>query len=718
MLTRENIIKEILKKVPDMKVLYIDKVSESKWPHEKIITDLTPEEFKQFNLRKQLPNEILLDLEEKWQLDGVLKKLEDKKWSYVVWETGSRGYHISVKFSNLEEQPLELRNRIRKYIINYFQTDEKMARENQWMAMELTPHFKTGNRKLLVNFMNYEAPTIIDKDIIDYCKKDIELVKRKQIENKEIIKDYNKNDPYLKYVLTHTIEAGDRNNVLFKNLAIGLVRAGLTREQIIPYAENIVRNCPGKMVGEFMGWVDKALSGKMTDYNKEELVQWSVNYGKPILYETYKDEDLLDLMTIKQLWDELWEHTIISQPVWRELCYYNMLGTIVDERDPNIDLRTHVIFASDSGSGKDEGVNLVRNILERLGYKTKSPSTVTDKTLIGNINQSKIDFNVKYQLSPDEPVKGKYVYKEPIEKGWLEDTNWLAFSESEFILKPGAYNKNIQIILRQAMDKARRVDKGVSNYEIKIRTNTTFMMTTFPMNNVINSVLHNGLFQRTLFYNKNLKESEHKAIRLFTSKRNFGINKDDFNREKYISKLLEKLRIMKQWYTENRTKIEYEEGSDKVVNALWDKLEKEYSSFFPSDKNILNTIVRRANENLRKMTTLNTIARQKTFVTKNVIRECFEISKASFDSIKELLVKQNVTVKRTYSIMQKIASESISKSMMYEYMKDNFGIKSSGKAIKIIKDLIEREYVTVFKIGRTEMLSLTGKGRDYLLNEE
>jgi hypothetical protein len=42
----------------------------------------------------------------------------------------------------------------------------------------------------------------------------------------------------------------------------------LTREEIIPYVQNIVASCPGKSEGELWGWVDKALNGELTEYNK------------------------------------------------------------------------------------------------------------------------------------------------------------------------------------------------------------------------------------------------------------------------------------------------------------------------------------------------------------------------------------------------------------------------------------------------------------------
>jgi DNA-binding MarR family transcriptional regulator len=717
---REQFVNRLAKDFPEMNVMWMDKSvkPEKKWSSEKILKDLSKEEKEQFNLRKQLPNEIILDIEEKYKAEDVIKQLQEKKLSYEEWDTGSRGIHISIKFSNLAEQSLILRNRIRKYIINLYGCDESLAKESQWMALEHSPHFKTGKAKTLIDSVNQLIPNIIESEIIDYCVKDLEEREKRKVENKTISNDFITKDPYFNYVITHTIENGDRNNILFKNFAIALVQSGLTRDEIEEQAKKVIEHCPGKTLGEFMGWVDKAHSKEISEYNKDELRKWSLAYGYPMLYPTDSDEDLLNLLTIKQLWDIIWDNKIKCQDIWRDLCYYNMLGTIIDEREE--DYRIHVIFSSYSGTGKDEGVNLIQDVLERLQFKTRRPAEVTDRTLVGAVNQARIEYNVKYGLSPETPeVKGK-LYQDPVEVGWLSDTNWMAFSESEVILKPSIHNRHIQVILRQAMDKARRVEKGVAGKDVYLTTNTSFIFTTYKMDNTINAILHNGLFQRTLYYDKNLTDEEDEQILEHVSKSRFNNEfRVKYNETKYMGKLLEKLRLMKKWYIENKKNIVFEKDMDKLVLNLWREAKKDYKFLLYVDKMVLDSMTRRMGDILYRLIVLNTTSDMKLQANLSDTRKCFKIILDCLESTRGMVLSQDKGKKKIYGVLFLINQEgSLPKSVLHTELEKKFKMKSTTTRCDFIKQLVSAEYVTTYQDGKYDILTLTDKGRNYLAYEE
>ena len=713
---RDKIVQQIFTSQPDMKVIYLNLVNNGNWPQEKTISELSQEEKEQFNLRKQFPNELILDIEEKYMIEEIKRKLQDKKWTYTMWNTGSRGYHISVTFQNLSSQPVELRDRIRRFYIEQFETDLKLAKQSQWLALEWTPHFKTGNVKTLLDAVN-EGTNTVPADVIEYCKRAI--IKRQQVtkETSELLTDFHTKDPYLKYAMENVIESGNRNNILFKNLGIGLAKSGLSREQILPYAQKIVANCPGKNVGEFMGWVDKTQQGHLKDYNRTEMLQWGLEHGMEPLYKLYDDEELIDLMSIKQLYDELWNHKIECQDIWKDLCFYNLIGTILDEKEE--DLRTHVIFSSYSSTGKDEGLNFIRDLLDSLGYKTRTPATITDRTLVGAVNQTKLEYNIKNDLSEDKQEKGSKSWKDPVEKGFLQDTNWMAFGEAEFIFRPGAHNRHIQLILRQAMDKSRKIEKGVGGFDIPVRTNTSLILVTYTMSNIINSVLHNGLFQRALFYNKSLTTEEHKIIRNFINKSRFNDTfKEQFNKKKYTSKLLEKLRTMKKWYDENKKKFKYAPNSDKLVEAMWEKVEKNYEGYFKGDKDILDSMVRRSANNLFKLVTLNATWNMTHDVSHAMIKENFGLIIDCIDSIKEMVVNQDKAKKVKYAILNYVSKESVSRMNIHYELETNLKMRRANDRSKFIQQLIDAEYISEYKNGRKNMLVITSKGREYLTFEE
>ncbi len=95
--------------------------------------------FEQINQREVLPNEIVLDLEDKKQLKSIVKELKNLNWKYTIYSTGSRGFHIHIYF---KKELLGLDERI----IKYFGADNQVV-PGHMIALENYPHFKTGNLK-------------------------------------------------------------------------------------------------------------------------------------------------------------------------------------------------------------------------------------------------------------------------------------------------------------------------------------------------------------------------------------------------------------------------------------------------------------------------------------------------------------------------------------------------------------------------------------------
>jgi len=96
---------------------------------------------KHCNQRQILLNEIVLDLEEKDSLPKIIKVLKKQKKKFYVYETGSRGYHIHIfsKTSLSEEKKLS--------IIKLFGADEQKCYDKTLIAMENSPHWKSGKIK-------------------------------------------------------------------------------------------------------------------------------------------------------------------------------------------------------------------------------------------------------------------------------------------------------------------------------------------------------------------------------------------------------------------------------------------------------------------------------------------------------------------------------------------------------------------------------------------
>jgi hypothetical protein len=100
------------------------------------------------NQRQILPNEIVLDLEEKSQLP-IAKKLLDKfGWTNYIFSTGSRGYHIHIFFDK------DLTDDSKKFVIRAFGADMMKAGKKTLIALEYSKHWKSGKEKVMVGEEN------------------------------------------------------------------------------------------------------------------------------------------------------------------------------------------------------------------------------------------------------------------------------------------------------------------------------------------------------------------------------------------------------------------------------------------------------------------------------------------------------------------------------------------------------------------------------------
>lgn len=716
---RAEFLKILRDSYPTMPVICVKKYeNDYRWPTERLLGELDLRELEEVNLRKTRPNEIIFDIEDPKLLHILRNQFDLRQWNYEVWQTGSRGYHVSVLFDNLADLELELRNRIRKHLIKEYNTDEALSKESHFLALEYTPHFKTGNEKYLFD-KHYEEVHLntIEESLIAKCREELNtqatLVEETNYIVDEEFKDFAFKDPYIKYVLSNKIEAGDRNNVLFKNLAIGLVKSGLDKYQRDKLITALVNNCPGKNIGEFQGWIEKALRGELQDYNKFEMVKWAIKYGYPVMYKTEEEIHQEELLTIKELWDAIWNSTIQCQPIWKDLAFYNLISTLIDERLD--DYRIHVIFSSDPGSGKDAGLNLIQKILEDLGYNTSRPVSVTDRTLVGAVNQFAVEFNTKHGLSAENPVQGNKTYRETKQFGLLSNCHWMAFGESESVFRPGAHNRLIQSIVRQAMDEARTVERGVAGENIKIKSNTSFVLVTYPDNETIYKILHNGLFQRALYYNKDVTEDETKSIRSHIIKKLFNDDiKSHFPEKEYFALLEKKLKDMIAWYKEIPRDFKSFPNADKYIESLWAELDRSYSALPAIDKKILESIARRGAKNHHKLCVLKMISSKQTVLTKPDIDECFSLLNHCIESVKGLMAAIGKQDKRVAVLLHVLKSESKTITQIAKELKNQIHINSHRTIQKLLKQCIDVGIVSEYKASYETLYMLTDKGRDLI----
>jgi predicted transcriptional regulator len=443
------------------------------------------------------------------------------------------------------------------------------------------------------------------------------------------------------------------------------------------------------------------------------MIQWAAKYGHPAFYNLEGEFNKDEFLTIKDLWNVIWNAKIEAQPVWRDLAFYNLLGTVIDERID--DYRMHIIFSSYSSTGKDEGLNIIQKILDDLDYQTGRPASVTDRTLVGAMNQDKAKYNINHNLTEENQVNGKHEYKDPKEYGDLKFKNWLAFGESESVFKPSSHNRLIQIILRQAMDKSRQVERGVGGETIKISTNTSFILVTYVMDDIVYKILNNGLFQRAIYYNKDLTQEEHDKIRTHINKSRFNNDiRKRFPEAQYFKAIEDRLRFMKMWYNENKNDIKYVDLADEYINKLWVSLEQEYKALPDVDRAILDSIIRRGSINLYKLCMLTAIWKMKTTITHEDITECFNLLRICINSVKELVLKFNKDSKQVAVILYLLKDGPKYTADIDTALETQMNLKSSRTKVKVRNKLIEMGLIySMVDSGRT-LFSITEKGKDLI----
>lgn len=97
--------------------------------------------FEQINQRQILSHEVVLDLEERDSMSGIVKDLKKKKIEFSVWDTGSKGYHIHMFYDK------ELKEEEKLAIIKYYKADEMKSGPKVLIALESEKHWKSGKIK-------------------------------------------------------------------------------------------------------------------------------------------------------------------------------------------------------------------------------------------------------------------------------------------------------------------------------------------------------------------------------------------------------------------------------------------------------------------------------------------------------------------------------------------------------------------------------------------
>ena len=265
------------------------------------------------------------------------------------------------------------------------------------------------------------------------------------------------------------------------------------------------------------------------------------------------------------------------------------------------------------------------------------------------------------------------------------------------------------------MDKGRKVEKGVGGKIVKYNTNASFLMVSYPIETQILRVINNGIFQRSLFYHKDISEEDHDAIVKHVTRKMFNTDlKLNFSEKEYRTLIGNKLRDIKKWYDENRTNIKPSRDTETYTSKLVNDYKAEYEHLVPADKDTLNSMIRRGIGMINKIAILNAISNKRTEILFEDIDIAFKLLKTCLDSIRIVLGRQEVNGKQEAVVLSILSKEDKNSMNVYKEIETNLGIKSSATKNKLIKKLKDAQYIEEYPDGKFKKLRLTLKGKEVI----
>jgi len=274
---------------PHHRVTFINKLKiDETWKKWKTYVNCSEKEKKQINLRQLREDEIVLDYEHENYQDFLKKLKEDGYDKYIIIKTGSRGVHIHLFFSNLADESLPVRNKIRELFITKYKADLSKASEKTVISIEDTPHFKTLNKSEIIGYN--EGTNVLEEFYIQKATELLANQPKEQEVQKEEFKDYFNNDNFWKILnkldWTQMPESCEFNNVVAKNLGIAAAKSQYSPDEIKDILGTFFMKINGYNYAEFRGWYEKAKKGELSDYNYSEINKWCKEYLGFELYDT------------------------------------------------------------------------------------------------------------------------------------------------------------------------------------------------------------------------------------------------------------------------------------------------------------------------------------------------------------------------------------------------------------------------------------------------
>lgn len=276
------------------------------------------------NSRKIRKDELVLDIEIKDKQDYIdtQERMKKDNVAFDTWESGGRGHHIHAGFPELQKYDDESVSRIKKYLIKKYNKNAEDKKSGQVeILIERSHHRKTGKLKTLILHMKGSQNNKLPKDALDFAQKNGATEYKPQTTDDDY-KDYLTKDPLFLYFINNRVdqENMEKNNVVFKNIAAGLIRSGIDKEGMRRAAKIVASNCKGHSSTEITGWIiNFQKKKKLPEINKIELNKWIEKHNLNIQkYNTSQQNNVKTESNIKIRTKKDTEKTFTPKPEIKE----------------------------------------------------------------------------------------------------------------------------------------------------------------------------------------------------------------------------------------------------------------------------------------------------------------------------------------------------------------------------------------------------------------
>lgn len=661
-------------------------VTGSKWVKYSEVRETPKAEF--MNCRSVLAEELILDLEEPERLNEIKEMLDKEKYTYEVWATGSRGYHIRLIFEEYKNLPEDIKPKVKEFQIKKYGCDTSKKSNRNVIALEYANHFKTGNPKTLIQTV-VEQDNKFNKEILDY----VEQLKEEQ-QGLESFKESigitvsEIQEPYLKLGLETKLPEGDRNNVYMKNMIALVYHSSLEPSKKEELMKRLAEN-QEQTLSSCEGWIQKAKEGYK--YNRVEIIKWAKKYGIKNLYaqevepqkERTKTVELIeknkDYEPIKMFINDFDKYCYNSK-FSGVLHFHSLLGQKIKEvfifknGTDKIDQRINVFIVQPSGTGKGKGMNFLFSVGRAIGLNCSLLTDFSDSALIGSYEKgTKREGNIKLT-------------------GLFEEADVIGCEEAESIFEKQVYKEGT---VRRFNTAFNTIGTATNNIFKPLRYGTINFYPSFSgsfasvMFQDFHIQIKSGFFQRQLVYIQeeaiekrllNLSE-DIKRVSFTTSKsKRQEVSVSENNLLQVYNEVFEGLKK----YAE-KTEFEEEQGLNEYIKELLEELFIETSRVQNSEiMGILFSFLSRWTEQLYKLAFHSVIIRRSSTIQKQDIDYAFSIMVRCYDNLLFFLEKnaqqifQDKNVDKLRYIYGMLKNEPrVNATEILNALKEKFGISHS-----------------------------------------